>query len=160
MRMFVCALCVCVCVCVCVCACMCMNVSVCKGMAEEGEISLVRQRWHTWPVKRVLHLTVQLLPGLRWVVLGLASRKALSQSQGEEIHRVSTLKEMWPWFKLIDQRLNSQITPQWLFVNRIWFTLSMKCRRICPERRNQTSTPTPKESLGFLHIPTVTDSRG
>lgn len=57
------------------------------------------KRWHTWPVKRVLHLTVQLLPGLRWVALGLFSREMLSQSKEDEIHRLSTHKGTQPWFR-------------------------------------------------------------
>lgn len=33
--------------------------------------------------------------------------------------------------ELIDQCLNSQITLQWLFVNKIWVTLFMRCRGVC-----------------------------
>ncbi len=57
------------------------------------------ERWHTWPVKRALHLTVQLPPGLRWVALGLFSGEMLSQSKEDEIHRLSTHKEALPWFR-------------------------------------------------------------
>lgn len=45
-------------------------VRVAEGMDEETEISRARQRWHTWPVKRALHLTAQLLPRLWWVGAG------------------------------------------------------------------------------------------
>lgn len=38
--------------------------SFAEGMDEKTAIFRARQRWHTWPVKRALHLAVQLLPRL------------------------------------------------------------------------------------------------
>ena len=116
------------------CASACVCVLVEEEMAEEGKISRARLRWHTSPVKRALHLTVQLLHRLRWVALVHASKG------GWDTNKYSHDSE------LIDQCLNLQITLQWLFVQRnlkTWLNTS-------PHRGH----PSPS---GFLHISWVTD---
>lgn len=57
-----------------------------EGMDEKTAIFQARRRWHTWPVKHTLHLTVQLLPRL-WA-WRLAHTEMLSQSKKEEIHQM------------------------------------------------------------------------
>lgn len=49
-----------------------------EGMDEKTAIFQARQRWHTWPVKHALHLTVQLLPRL-WRVGSRACRQRDAQ---------------------------------------------------------------------------------
>lgn len=52
------------------------------GTAEKTAIFQARRRWHTWPVKHVLHLAVQLLPRL-WRVGTRACRQRDAQSVRE-----------------------------------------------------------------------------
>lgn len=70
--------------------------SVAEEMGEPSQISWAGQRWHTWAVKHVLHLTAQLFffAGYSgWRCMGYTSREMLRLSKADYKERISANRE-------------------------------------------------------------------
>lgn len=102
-----------------------------EGMDEKTAIFQARRRWHTWPVKHALHLTVQLLPRL-WRVGTRAGRQRDAQPVKERRFIKRHAKTCSNYSALIDQRMDSSITRTHCTQN-IWSLLSMKGRGLYRE---------------------------
>lgn len=96
-----------------------------EGTDEKTAIFQARRRWHTWPVKHVLHLAVQLLPRLWRVGARACKTERCSVSQRKEGFIKWHAKTCSNYSALIDQRTDSSITLTHT-VHRIWSLLLLK----------------------------------